>query len=132
MAADTTPPVTPPGDDEPTLDVGQPQEGAPMRDRRQYAGEEIDLGPGTLVGSWFHKLEGDDMIWQGVVVAEPQAQVYLIDVDVLEPGAEGVQILVPFARLLEEEWRFYDTQDDAREAFMRWVSTKSREKMEVD
>jgi hypothetical protein len=86
------------------------------------------LVPETLVGSWFHRLEDDEIVWQGVVVAEPQPGVYLVQIDKQEPGVENVQLLISLHRMLEDEtgadWRFYDTEDRASNAYAHWMSTR--------
>lgn len=90
--------------------------------------EDFEFSPGSLVGSWFHRLENDRMVWQGAVVAEPQPGVYLLQVDRLGPGAEQVQRLVKLEQLVNDEdgydWRFYDTENEARSAYAKWVATE--------
>jgi hypothetical protein len=89
--------------------------------------DEFVLQPATLVGSWFHRLEDDEIVWQGVVVAEVQPGAYLIQIDKQEPGVENVQRLHSLAQMLgdpDSEWRFYDTEDQAKNAFAHWASTR--------
>jgi len=98
------------------------------RDRATFVAG-VDLDPASLVGSWFHRLVDGDMVWQGVVVGEPQPGVYLVQIDRLDIGAERVQRLIPIQRMAAddhdgEEWRFYDDDERARIAFAAWVATE--------
>jgi hypothetical protein len=90
----------------------------------------FEFSPASLVGSWFHRLENDRMVWQGAVVAEPQPGVYLLQVDRLDVGAQNVQRLVAMASLLNDDdgydYRFYDTQREAQAAYAEWVSTEGQ------
>ena len=65
------------------------------------------------------------MVWQGVVVAEPQAGTYLVQVDRMGPGAVNVQRLITMAMLTNDDdgydWRFYDSAAQAREAYATYV-----------
>lgn len=85
-----------------------------------------DLDPGSLVGSWFHRLENDCIVWQGQVVGEPQAGVYLMQIDKLMPGASDVQRLFKMDVLTNDDdgydWRFYDSESKARAAYAEWVA----------
>jgi hypothetical protein len=91
---------------------------------------DFQLVPETLVGSWFHRLENGEMIWQGVVVAEPQAGVYLVQIDHQEPGARNTQRLIPLMAMINDDdgydWRFYDTENEARSAYAEWLTTTER------
>lgn len=88
----------------------------------------FEFHPSSLVGSWFHRLENDRMIWQGVVVAEPQPGKYLVQIDKLDVGSENVQRLVTLEAMVNDEdgydWRFYDTENEARSAYAQWVATE--------
>jgi hypothetical protein len=90
--------------------------------------EEFEFSIGSLVGSWCHRLENDRMVWQGVVVAEPQPGVYLVQIDKLDVGAEHVQRLLTMAQLTNDEdgydWRFYDSENEAKSAYARWVASE--------
>jgi hypothetical protein len=90
--------------------------------------ENFVLTPKTLVGSWFHRLEADEIVWQGVVVAEPQPGAYLVQIDKQEPGVENVQRLIGLGQMvsgdLEDEWRFYDSEEQAKSAYAHWMSTR--------
>lgn len=87
------------------------------RDRRGTA-TGVDLDPGSLPGSYFHRVEAGQIVWAGVVVAEPQPGKYLFQVDEgLEGADRGVRPQVPISldQMLAEEpgtWRFYDTEQD--------------------
>lgn len=87
-----------------------------LRNRREEMAS-CELMPDTLVGSWFHKLEvpsgayQPEMVWQGIVVAEPQAGVYLLDIE------NYGQRLVSLPQILAEDWHFYDTDEAMRLAY---------------
>jgi hypothetical protein len=94
---------------------------------------EFSLNPGSLVGSWFHRLDNDAIVWQGCVVGiagdlPMEGPVYLCQIDKLDVGAENVQRLIPLSRLVNDEdgydWRFYDSEDQARAAYAAWVATE--------
>jgi hypothetical protein len=90
--------------------------------------DQFVLVPETLVGSWFHRLEADEIVWQGVIVAEPQPGAYLVQIDKQEPGVENVQRLIGLSQMIagdvEDEWRFYDTEEQAQNAYAHWMSTR--------
>jgi hypothetical protein len=84
---------------------------------------QCELDPGSLVCSWFHKLDGyGDILWQGVVVGEPQPGIYMIELFDWEEG-RGYQVVVSLADLLhgnpEQEWRFYDSEEQMRLGYDR-------------
>jgi hypothetical protein len=98
--------------------------------RKAYVEEDGFLfSPGSLVGSWFHALRDDRIVWQGVIVAEPGPGTYLLQVDKLDPGAEDVQILVSVDAMCDSEdgyeYRFYDTEVDAKSAYGKWIGSES-------
>jgi hypothetical protein len=84
---------------------------------------DFAFNPASLVGSWFHSLENDEIVEQGVVVAEPQPGVYLVQLDKLAPGAEQVQVLMTLDTMVSNENRFYDNENEARSAYALWVAT---------
>jgi hypothetical protein len=88
--------------------------------------DAFQLVPASLVGSWFHTVENDEVVWQGVVVAEPQPGVYLVQIDKLEPGVMHVQIIVGLREMLDDthDWRFYDSEELAQNAYALWMSTR--------
>jgi hypothetical protein len=90
--------------------------------------DDFQLVPDTLVGSWFHRLENDAVVWQGVVVAEPQPGVYLVQIDKQEPGVWNVQRLVALQTMLVDDdgydWRFFDSEELAQNAYAHWMSTR--------
>jgi hypothetical protein len=117
-----------------------------IKKRREFAqDEDFSLSPDSLVGSAFHVLADRRMVWQGVVVAEPQPGRYLCEIDVLEQHAEKVQRIFSLdtlmglgdeaRRLIEGgmsqasapiidpylEWRLYDSEEAAAKAFVAWV-----------
>jgi hypothetical protein len=85
---------------------------------------EFSFSPKTLVGSWFLRLENDDVIWKGVVVAEPAAATYLVQIAKLDEDAENVQRLIPLERMVNDDdgydWRFYDSEAEAQDAYVTW------------
>jgi hypothetical protein len=93
--------------------------------------EDFSLVPVTLVGSWFLRLENGDVVWQGAVVAEPQAGVYLVHIDRQEPGVENVQRLVTLQQMATDddgyEWRFYDSEELARNAYAASITATKKE-----
>jgi len=96
------------------------------RDRVAFVShEDFTLVPQSLVGSWFHRLENDEIVWQGVVVAEPQSGVYLCSVDRLALGVKFVQRLVTLEKMSDDDdgqgWRFYDNEEACRVAYAAWV-----------
>jgi hypothetical protein len=136
-----TPPTQPPtevptrtggnGDDEVAGRIADATELAVRsgKDRKALVtDEDFEFSIASLVGSWFHRLENDRMVWQGVVVAEPQPGVYLLQVDKLDAGAENVQRLATMAQLTTDDdgydWRFYDSENQARSAYARWVASE--------
>jgi hypothetical protein len=110
--------------------------------------DDFSLDPGSLAGSVFHVMYGHEIVWQGVVVAEPQSGKYLVEIDRLEEGATAVQRLFTLdtmlglgdeaRRLLENasseasapvmdptlEFRFFDSVEEANRAFVDWTVTK--------
>jgi hypothetical protein len=91
-------------------------------------GDDFELSPLSLVGSWFHRLDNDRMVWQGVVVGEVAPATYLLQIDRLDVGADNVQRLVPLSALVNDEdgydWRFYDTEREAQVAYAAWVASE--------
>lgn len=68
-------------------------------------------------------------MWQGCVVAEPQAGKYLCHMQRLDVGAENVQVIVPvemmeYRDMHEIECRFYDSQEKTYSAFAAWETTR--------
>jgi hypothetical protein len=123
--------------------------------RREFVvDDDFSLEPGTLVGSVFHVVRDMTIIWQGVVVGEPQAGIYLCEIDNLEEGAKKIQRLFSLdtmmglgdegRRLLDGaygdarapvidpylEWRFYDNEDAATKAFSEWTAQRAAERDE--
>jgi len=78
-------------------------------DRLTMAATGAELHPNSLVGSFFHS--DRKRHWQGCVVAEPAAGIFLVElfswlghVETLE---STYQRLVPIEEMTD--WRFYDT-----------------------
>jgi hypothetical protein len=129
------------GDDGPQIgDVITPDDEQPILKRRidLLRGEqqestlpdsyEFSFNPNSMVGSWFHRLENDEMVWQGVILGEPAHRTYLVQIERLAPGAENVQRLVTLDQMTSDEdgydWRFYDSEHDCRAAFALWVASE--------
>lgn len=97
-----------------------PEPGRKQDPRRDFI-LEADLDPGSLCGSWFLRFEAEDVVWQGLVIGEPQPGKYLCEVALAnEPRFQRV---VPIEDMAGDpvddgfEWRFYDTLEDLRAAF---------------
>ncbi len=73
------------------------------RDRLSTAAKQA-LGPGSLVGSFFHS--DAERGWQGCVVAEPAPGVYLVETFEWLSGSSHDQQLVRFEDMYG--WAFYD------------------------
>lgn len=127
MSDDTTDVVQEPDDSE-GVSPEELFEGTTSKTRREFVCGDFEFSPGSLIGSWFHRLENDEMVWQGVVLAEVGAGIFLLHVDKLAPGAENVQRLMPLDQLVNDDdgydWRFYDSEDEARSAYARWVAAE--------
>ena len=110
-------------------DVMLPGDGPGSATRRAFVEDaSFEFSPGSLVGSWFHRLENDVMVWQGVIVAEPQAGVYLAEIDTLGPGTRNVQRMLTIQALTVDEegyeFRFYDSEPAAKSAYAMWVASE--------
>ena len=102
------------------LTVGQIGGGVEEGRDRPALAADVELNPESLCGSYFIRVENGDPIWQGCVVAEPQAGVYLCAVT---GGLEGppAQVLASMDRMIARdpgyEWRFFDTEGAMHDAF---------------
>jgi hypothetical protein len=109
--------------------VDPPEEGF-GRCRKAFI-EDCDLDPNSLVGSWFLALENGSVVWKGVVVGQPAPTTYLVQVDTLEQGVIDAQRLVTLDQMSNADdgydWRFYDTEEGARDAFVAWAFRHDRE-----
>lgn len=120
--------------------------------------DDFSMDTGSLLGSAFHVLEGDVIIWQGVVVGEPGPDRFLCEIEKIAPGQEKVQRIFPLDVLMGSppdgrrhienalsetkvdvlsphlEWRFYDSVAQAREAFQVWAIQQAAdgERQEVE
>ncbi len=97
------------------------------RDRKALA-SEVELNPLSLAGSYFHRLENGEIVWDGIVVGEPQPGVYLLQV---RKGLDGLerteaQVLMPLTKMVAAdegyEFRFYDTQGSMVDAYAEFVT----------
>jgi hypothetical protein len=119
---------------EPDLTPADQQEAdapTPRESRRQVA-VETPFGPESLCGSWalYHSPSGSDTYAktvQALIVAEPQAGVYLVELyDVIEDEPRE-QKLVKIDNLLGKDdeggsWKFYDDHDSVRKALWDLVA----------
>lgn len=95
-----------------------------MSTRKEFIDQQVDVGAGvdSLVGSWFHRLEDDEVVWLGLVVAEPKAGTYLVEIE--SENLTGVQKLVTIEKMVKDEdgdWHFFDTETRARCAYAEWL-----------
>ena len=91
------------------------------RESRATIAIESPLSPETLCGSWalYHS---QDETKQGLVVAEPQAGIYLVQTYDVITDSPGAQVLLTIEALAKVDdgggtWTFYDCRADVREAF---------------
>lgn len=133
-------PALPPDDlapEEGGLTVPEQQQESPQlatenRSRKALAGQ-VELDPHSLFGSYFHRLENGEMVWQGQVVGEPQAGVYLCQISGSLPGTtrQPAQIVAKLDDMLARdegyEWRFYDTEEAMITAYAEYVAEAVRE-----
>jgi hypothetical protein len=92
------------------------------RNRKALA-ESVGLTPDSLSGSFFHRIENGLIYWEGLVVGEVQAGVYLCTIT---NGLEGIteetraSVLVDLVNMTAKdvgyEWRFFDTEEQAMDA----------------
>jgi hypothetical protein len=80
---------------------------------RTAALEYRELGPDSLVGSFFHG--SDSRQWQGVVVAEPAPGIYLVELFDWLIGASTEQVLVRIDEMMD--WHFYDDAEWMHNAY---------------
>jgi hypothetical protein len=94
-------------------------------DRLSTAASATELNTDSLVGSFFHS--DRKRHWQGCVVAEPVAGVFLVELfSWVGPAESTYQRLVPIEEMTE--WRFYDTAEWMEEAFERVVKKQWEER----
>lgn len=91
--------------------------------RRAESMAEVPLGPDSLVGSFYQLLEDDVIVEQGIVVAEPQAGVYLLEVQFVDAlNHQRVTSIEHMFALDEQEWRFFDNQVQMHEAYIKHLN----------
>jgi hypothetical protein len=89
------------------------------------------LDPTSLVGSYFHRLDGAErLMWQGIVVGEPQPGIYLVQLFdwVGERGHQRVVTILDITQG-DGEWRFYDTEEWMALAYERPSSTVEHDRI---
>lgn len=101
------------------------------RTARREIAQKADLDPSSLCGSWalYHSPGGSDTdskTVQGLIVAEPQAGIYLVQLyNVIddEPTEQKIIDLATLGKRDDEggEWAFYDDRDSVRKAFRRLI-----------
>jgi hypothetical protein len=107
----------------------------PERMTRLEVARDVQLDPNSLVGSWFHKLDGyGDILWQGAVVGEIQPGIYQLELfDWIE--GRGYQVVVALTDMLhgnpEQEWRFYDTEERMRLGYDRPPAAIEHDRMKT-
>lgn len=70
----------------------------------------LKFDPKSLVGTFFHANAARG--WQGVVVAEPQPGLYLVQLFEWLMGEPNIQKLIPANTMLVEDWKFYDSAEE--------------------
>lgn len=91
---------------------------------RKALADEVELSPGSLVGSYCHRVENGRITYAGQVVGEIQPGKYLVQIDLFE-GVKDVQVVYPLEEMLAKdvgyEWRFYDTREAMQEAYVQYA-----------
>lgn len=95
------------------------------RNRRELA-EQAPLDPNGLPGSWFIRIQDDEMDSWGIVLGEPQPGFFLVEItegSVLAGREQTVryQQLFTVEKMTKENWRFYDTAEDLHVGFADFV-----------
>ena len=99
------------------------------RDRKAFVLESA-LGPESLVGSWVLAFQGEEVMFQGLVVGEPQPGLYMVEefdyID-LESKVRGGkhQRLFPIEAFLDGDFRFYDNEVWVRRVLEAYDSKRS-------
>jgi hypothetical protein len=81
----------------------------------------VKLKPDSLVGSCFHSFDDGMVCWQGTIVAEPHAGIYLVELCEWLIGAATHQQLVRIEDMVD--WHFYDDPE--------WMNSRYRTKWEA-
>jgi hypothetical protein len=63
-----------------------------------------------LVNRWFHTFEGEDLHWQGHILAMVSPDLFLVQLYEWFHGDTSQQQLVPLEQM--KNWKFYDTDKD--------------------
>jgi len=70
---------------------------------------------GGLVGKFFHSYDRETglvVCWQGHILSEPSAGVYLAQLFSWIMGEPTDQLVIPISQMIDEHWKFYDTRDE--------------------
>ena len=104
-----------------------------MESNREYRTANLEgqkLDPGSLVGSSFHTVRGNEGVdWQGVVVAESHPGIYLIERYKWIAGSATHQQLVSIDQMLSTSgvtWRFYDDPEWMRNDYDHYLGPRAR------
>jgi hypothetical protein len=82
---------------------------APKRTPRNIVGTEaVEFDAGSLICSWF--ITGGQES-RGLVLAEPQPGVYLVEFLNIHTNQPLEQHLVKLPQMFEDEWVFFDTRE---------------------
>lgn len=107
--------------------MSNPTEGLPDEVNEHERERENDvitrpLAPESLVGSWFVKINEDDLlVEQGCVVAEPQAGCYLLELHNWIDGGATAQRLATIDEVVTDgQWRFFDNDRWMREFIVEY------------
>lgn len=97
------------------------EEGGHATDRLALA-EASEFDSGSLVGSWFHS--DSERGWQGCVVAQVVADVYLVETMSWMCGESYEQRLVRLDDMVQSGWVFYDTAEWMNNAYQTGVERR--------
>jgi hypothetical protein len=125
-----------------------------IKSRRLFViDDDFSLEPDSLVGSHFHAIEPDtrEIVWQGIVVGEPQPAVYVLEFENCQTGATRCQKVMSLAQLtqgalastpsvaegrlvdgVEFEWRWYDSAEEMARAYVEYTMAVTRENARTD
>ena len=84
----------------------------------------FELGPGSLCGLWFQKLEDGEVVWQGRVITEVHAgssdATFLLALEFADGSRHKRLVNLEQMTALSNsavEWLFFDTVEELRDAF---------------
>lgn len=118
----------------PSAVVGSEDEPVFKRRRDFLDHEDFSLSPASLVGSFCHRVENGEIVWEGAVLGEPGPGAYLVELTSSLPGQGRlpVQVLATLDSMLAKdegyEWRFYDSEEAMRSGYAEFVRTTEPER----